>query len=154
MTNKVRPIPERYHSVTPILIVKGAAKAIEFYKRVFGAREVLRMPRPDGKIGHAEIRMGDSVIMLADELPEMNARSPESLGGSTVGLYLFVEDVDTVFNQAVAAGAKVARPLADQVYGDRMGGVKDPFGYYWYIATHKKDVSPEEMQKNMAAEQR
>ncbi len=151
MTSKVKPIPEGYHTATPYLIIKGAAKALDFYQRAFGATEILRMPRPDGRIGHAEIRIGDSVIMLADEHPEMNARSPESLGGSPVSIYLYVENVDAVFNQAVAAGAKVERPLAGQFYGDRTGGVKDPFGYSWYIATHTEEVSPEEVQKRMAA---
>lgn len=151
MTSQVRPIPEGYHSVTPYLIIKGAAKALDFYQRAFGAKEILRMPRPDGRIGHAEIRIGDSVVMLADEHPEINARSPESFGGSPVMIHLYVEDVDALFSQAVAAGAKVERPLADQFYGDRTGGVKDPFGYSWYIATHKEDVAPEEMQRRMGA---
>jgi PhnB protein len=151
MTNKVKPIPEGYHTATPYLIVTGAAKAIEFYKSAFGADEIMRMPQPDGRIGHAEIKIGDSTIMLADEFPEMGARSPQSLGGSPVSILLYVEDVDTVFAQAVAAGAKVQRPLADQFYGDRTGGVTDPFGHVWYIATHKEDVSEEEMKKRAAA---
>lgn len=109
------------------------------------------MPQPDGRIGHAEIKIGDSTIMLADEYPDIGARSPQSLGGSPVSILLYVEDVDTVFAQAVAAGAKVQRPLADQFYGDRSGGVTDPFGHVWYIATHKEDVSPEEMKKRAAA---
>ncbi|HEY2456819.1 MAG TPA: VOC family protein [Candidatus Acidoferrum sp.] len=151
MTNKVKPIPEGYHTATPYLIVTGAAKAIEFYKSAFGADEIMRMPQPDGRIGHAEIKIGDSTIMLADEFPEMGARSPQSLGGSPVSILLYVEDVDTVFAQAVAAGAKVQRPLADQFYGDRTGGVTDPFGHVWYIATHTEDVSEEEMKKRAAA---
>jgi len=151
MAGQVRPIPEGYHSVTPYLIIKGAAKALEFYQRAFGAKETIRMPGPGGKITHAEMRIGNSIVMLADEHPEINARSPESFGGSPVMIHLYVEDVDAVFNQAVAAGAKVERALADQFYGDRTGGVKDPFGYSWYIATHKEDVSPAEMQKRMAA---
>ena len=151
MAGQVRPIPEGYHSVTPYLIIKGAAKALEFYQRAFGAKETIRMPGPGGKITHAEMRIGNSIVMLADEHPEINARSPESFGGSPVMIHLYVEDVDAVYNQAVAAGAKVERPLADQFYGDRTGGVKDPFGYSWYIATHKEDVSPAEMQKRMAA---
>lgn len=151
MTGTVKPIPEGYHSVTPYLIVNGAAKALDFYQRAFGAKEIMRMPGPGGKIMHAEIRIGNSVVMLADEHPEINARSPEAFGGSPVMIHLYVEDVDAMFNQALAAGAKVERPLADQFYGDRTGGVKDPFGYSWYIATHKEDVTPEEMKKRMAA---
>jgi len=149
--NPVKPIPEGYHSATPYLIVKDAARAIEFYKRAFGATELLRMAAPGGKIGHAEIKIGDSPIMLADEVPDMGALSPESLGGTPVSILLYVEDVDAVFNQAIAAGAKVQRPVKDQFYGDRTGGVTDPFGHVWYVATHKEDVSPEEMRKRAAA---
>jgi PhnB protein len=149
--NPVKPIPEGYHSATPYLIVKDAARAIEFYKRAFGATELLRMAAPGGKIGHAEIKIGDSPIMLADEVPGMGALSPESLGGTPVSILLYVEDVDAVFNQAIAAGAKVQRPVKDQFYGDRTGGVTDPFGHVWYVATHKEDVSPEEMRKRAAA---
>jgi PhnB protein len=151
MTSRVKPIPEGYHTATPYLIVKDAARAIEFYKKAFGAMELMRMANPSGKIGHAEIKIGDSPIMLADEVPEMGHRSPESLGGSPVSILLYVQDVDTVFNQAVAAGAKVQRPVADQFYGDRTGGVTDPFGHVWYVATHMEDVSPEEMRKRAAA---
>ena len=151
MTNKVKPIPEGYHTATPYLIVKDAARAIEFYKKAFGATELMRMPGPGGKIGHAEIKIGDSPIMLADEVPGMGFRSPESLGGSPISILLYVEDVDAVFSEALAAGAKVQRPVADQFYGDRTGGVTDPFGHVWYIATHKEDVSPEEMKKRAAA---
>ena len=151
MAQAPKPIPEGYHTATPYLIIKGAAAAIEFYKKAFGATELLRMAQPDGKIGHAEIKIGDSPIMLADEFPEMGARSPQSLGGSPVSVLLYVEDVDRVFNQAVAAGAKVARPVKDQFYGDRIGGVTDPFGHQWYIATHKEDVAPEELRKRAAA---
>src|SRR5260370_33769663 len=146
-----KPIPEGYHTATPYLIIKDAAQAIEFYKKAFGATEVIRFAQPDGKIGHAEIKVGDSHIMLADEFPEMGARSPQSFGGSPVSILLYVEDVDAVFTQAVAAGAAVQRPVADQFYGDRTGGVKDPFGHMWYIATHVEDVSPEEMKKRAAA---
>ena len=149
--SKVQPVPEGYHTATPYLIINGAASAIEFYKKAFGATELMRMPGPGGRIGHAEIRIGDSPIMLADEAPEMSFRGPQSLGGSPVSILLYVEDVDAVFDQAVAAGAKVQRPVADQFYGDRTGGVTDPFGHIWYIATHKEDVSPEEMQKRAAA---
>lgn len=151
MTSKVNPIPKGYHTATPYLIVKDAAGAIEFYKKAFGATELMRMPGPDGKIGHAEIKIGDSPIMLADEVPGMGFRSPESLGGSPISILLYVKDVDAVFSQAVAAGAKVQRPVADQFYGDRTGGLTDPFGHLWYVATHKEDVSPEEMKKRAAA---
>jgi PhnB protein len=151
MTSRVKPIPEGYHTATPYLIVRDAARAIEFYKKAFGAKELMRMADPSGKIGHAEIKIGDSPIMLADEVPGMGYRSPESFGGSPVSILLYVEDVDAVFNQAVAAGAKVQRPVADQFYGDRTGGVTDPFGHVWYVATHKEDVSPEEMRKRAAA---
>jgi len=152
MTSRVKPIPEGYHTATPYLIIKGAARAIEFYKKAFGATELMRMAQPDGRIGHAEIRIGNSPIMLADEVPEMGHRSPQSLGGSPVSILLYVEDVDALFSQAVAAGAKVERPVKDQFYGDRTGGVTDPFGHVWYIATHKEDVSPEEMKKRAAAD--
>jgi PhnB protein len=150
MTSKPKPIPDGYHTATPYLIVKGAAEAIEFYKKAFGATELMRMPQPGGKIGHAEIKIGDSPIMLADESPDVGARSPQSIGGSPVSIMLYVEDVDRIFSQAVAAGAKVKRPVADQFYGDRTGGIEDPFGHLWYIATHKEDVSPEEMRKRAA----
>jgi PhnB protein len=151
MTNKPKPIPDGYHTATPYLIVKGAARAIDFYKKAFGATELMRMEQPNGKIGHAEIRIGDSPIMLADESPEVGARSPETFGGSPVSILLYVENVDATFGQAVAAGAKVKRPVADQFYGDRTGGIEDPFGHVWYIATHTEDVSPEEMRKRAAA---
>lgn len=143
----VKPIPEQYHSITPYLIVRGAARAIDFYKEAFGAMEVMRMPGPDGRIGHAEIRIGDSVVMLADEHPENGFVGPETRGGSTFSLMLYVENVDDVVARAVAAGATLTRPVADQFYGDRTGGVKDPFGHDWYIATHVEDVSAEEMQR-------
>ncbi len=151
MANKVKPIPDGYHSVTPYLIVDDGAQAIDFYKRAFGAKELMRMPAPGGKIGHAEIKIGDSVIMLADEAPEMDARSAKSYGGSPVSLMVYVEDVDKLFPQAVAAGGKEVRPVADQFYGDRSGTVKDPFGHSWHLSTHKEDVSPEEMKKRMEA---
>jgi len=151
MTSKPKPVPDGYHTATPYLIVKGAAQAIEFYKKAFGATELMRMPQPGGKIGHAEIKIGDSPIMLADESPDVGARSPQSIGGSPVSIMLYVEDVDRIFSQAVEAGAKVKRPVADQFYGDRTGGIEDPFGHLWYIATHKEDVSPEEMRKRAAA---
>ena len=146
-----KPIPDGYHSVTPYLIIKGAAEAIEYYKRAFGATELFRFPAPEGKVGHAEIRIGDSPIMLADEFPEMGYKSPQSLGGSPVSIMIYVEDVDTMFNQAVAAGGKVQRPVKDQFYGDRSGTLEDPFGHVWHLATHKEDVSPEEMERRAKA---
>lgn len=151
MTSKVKPIPEGYHTVTPYLYIKDAGRALEFYKQAFGATEVFRMDGPDGRVGHAEIKIGDSHIMLADEFPEMNARSPQTIGGSPVSLLLYVEDVDTVFNRAVETGAKSLKPVQDQFYGDRTGGIEDPFGHVWYIATHIEDVSPEEMHQRAAA---
>jgi PhnB protein len=147
----VQPIPAGYHTVTPYLIVKGAASAIDFYKRAFGASELMRLASPEGKIGHAEIKIGNSHIMLADEFPEMGARSPQTLGGSPVSIMLYVEDADARFNQAVAAGAKVLRPMKDQFYGDRSGMVSDPFGHDWAIATHKEDLTAEEIQKRSEA---
>jgi PhnB protein len=151
MASNVKPIPDGYHSVTPYLVVDGAAAAIEFYKKAFGATEVMRMPAPGGRIGHAEIKIGDSHVMLADENPEMNARSPKSVGGSPISLLLYVEDVDKTVERAVAAGAKLNRPVEDKFYGDRMGGIEDPFGHQWYLGTHIEDVSPEEMRKRSAA---
>jgi PhnB protein len=149
--SKVRPVPEGYHTVTPYLCVRGAAQALEFYKKAFGARELMRIAQPDGRVGHAEIQIGDSRIMLADEFPEYGRRSPQSIGGSPVGIHLFVEDVDAMARQAIAAGAKVVRPVADQFYGDRLGMVADPFGHTWSISTHKEDVPPEEIRRRAAA---
>ncbi len=145
----VKPIPDNYHSVTPYLIFNRAAEAIEFYKKAFGATEMMRLAMPGGKIGHAEVKIGDSPVMLADEHPEMGALSPQTVGGSPMSLMIYVEDVDSVFNQAVAAGAEVVRPVVDQFYGDRSGTVKDPFGYTWTIATHKEDLSLEEIENRM-----
>lgn len=153
MTMTVKPVPEGYRSLTPYLIVKGAARAIEFYVRAFGAVELMRMPQPDGRIGHAELRIGDSVVMLADEAPEVDARSPETIGGSPVTLMLYVEDVDATVARAVAAGARITRPVANQFYGDRNGGVRDPFGHVWFVATHVEDVPPEEMERRRAAQE-
>ena len=144
---KVKPIPDGYHSLTPYLIISGAQKALDFYAKVFGAQETFKMPGPDGKIGHAEMRIGDSMFMLADENPKMGHKSASTLGGSPVGILLYVDNVDETFKRAVDAGAQVERPIANQFYGDRTGGVKDPFGFSWYIATHIEDVSPEEMQR-------
>jgi PhnB protein len=151
MTSAVKPIPEGYHSVTPYLIVKGAAKAIEFYKQAFGAKETFRMPQPDGRIGHAELKIGDSTIMLADEFPERNILGPESLGGTPVMIHLYIDDVDTVANRAVTAGAKEIRPVQNQFYGDRSGVFADPFGHQWNVATHVEDLSAEEIGKRAAA---
>lgn len=151
MAGKVKAIPDGYHSVTPYLIVKGGAAAIEFYKKVFGATELMRMAQPDGRVGHAELQIGDSRVMLADEFPEMGALAPQSTRRSPVTLHLYVEDVDKVASQAVAAGAKEVRPVQDQFYGDRSGVFTDPFGHCWNISTHKEDVTMEEMEKRAAA---
>jgi len=147
----VKPIPEGYHSVTPYLIIEGAGEAIAFYAKAFGAKELFRFPTPDGKIGHAEIKIGDSPIMLADAYPAMGYKSPKSLGGSPVSLMIYVADVDTVFNQAVQAGATVKEALTDKFYGDRSGSLIDPFGHVWHVSTHKEDVSMEEMEKRAKA---
>jgi len=151
MAGQVKPVPSGYHTVTPYLTLSDASSAIDFYKRAFGATERFRMDRPDGKIGHAEIQIGDSIVMLADESPRSDARSPQSLGGTTAGIFLYVENVDAVFDTAVKAGAKVHQPLADMFWGDRFGGLTDPFGHSWALATHIEDVAPEEMEKRMQA---
>lgn len=148
---KVKPIPDGYHSVTPYLVIDGAAKAIDFYKKVFGATEKMRMPSPGGKVGHAELTLGDSMIMLADEHPDMGHRAPHAYGGSAVSLLVYVPDVDATVKTAIAAGAKVVRPVENQFYGDRMGAIEDPFGHQWSVATHVEDVPPEEMAKRAAA---
>lgn len=148
MPSKVKPIPEGYHSVTPYLIVRNAARAIDFYSTAFGAKEIYRMP--DGeKIGHAELQVGTSRIMLGDEFPDRGAKSAQSIGGTPVNLMVYVEDVDSVFNKAVKAGAKVERQLQNQFYGDRSGTLVDPFGHKWTIATRVEDLSVEEMEKRM-----
>ena len=147
----VKPIPEGYHSVTPYLIIKGATEAIEYYQQAFGAIELMRMPAPGGKIGHAEIKIGDSPIMLADEFPEMGHKSPKTLGGSPVSIMIYVEDVDTVFARAITAGGTEQRPVKDQFYGDRSGTLEDPFGHVWHVATHKEDVPAEEMARRASA---
>lgn len=145
----VKPIPEGYPRVTPYLCVDGAAAAIDFYTSVLGAEERMRMPGPGGKVGHAELLFGDAVVMLADEYPEMDVRSPTSIGGSPVTLHVYVEDVDRVFEQAIAAGATEVRPVENQFYGDRSGFFLDPFGHQWNVASHVEDVPPEEMTKRM-----
>ena len=149
--SSVKPIPDGYHSITPYLSVKGAADAIEYYKKAFGAEELFRMAAPDGKIGHAEMKIGDSPFMLADEFPEMGFVSPNTLGGSPVGMMIYVPDVDTVYKESLAAGGQEVKPLQDQFYGDRSGTLKDPFGHVWTIATHKEDVPEEELKKRAAA---
>ena len=146
----VNYLPAAYHTVTPYLIIEGAAKAIDFYKSVFGASELMRMPGPEGKIMHAEIRIGNSPVMMSDGTPAMEFRSPSALGGSSVGLLVYVEDVDACVARAVAAGAKVIKPAQDQFYGDRSGTIVDPFGHLWTVSTHIEDVSPEEMQRRLA----
>lgn len=143
MTVNVKP--DGYHSITPYLITDDASAAIEFYKAAFGATELMRLPGPGGKVMHAEIKVGDSPVMLADEFPEMGIRSAKSFGGSPVSLMIYTEDVDAMFAQALAAGATEKKPLADQFYGDRSGTIEDPFGHSWTIATHTEDISPEEI---------
>jgi PhnB protein len=151
MAQKTNPIPEGYHTVTPYLIVSDAAGAISFYKRAFNAEESMRLARPRGKVAHAEIKIGNSPILVADESQETGSRAPQSLGGSSVSILLYVEDVDARFNQAVAAGAKVLRSVEDQFYGDRSGMLQDPFGHIWTIATHKRDLTFEEIRERAAA---
>ena len=148
---KVRPVPEGYSTVTPYLIIKGAADAIEFYKKVFNAKELMRFGGPEGSVVHAELQIGDARIMLSDEHPQMGFRSPQSIGGSGTGIMLYVDDVDRIFNGAIAAGARQHQEVKNQFYGDRSGTLVDPFGHVWTIATHIEDVSPEEMQRRMEA---
>jgi len=152
MPATVKAIPEGYHSVTPYLILSSASDAIAFYKKALGAEEVMRLGDPGGKVHHAEISIGDSRIMLADEHPEMQALSPKTVGGSPVSIHLYVEDVDVAVEHAVAAGAKLIRPVADQFYGDRVGGIEDPFGYRWFIATHKEDLTMDEIRRRAATQ--
>ena len=151
MNKTVKAIPDGYRGAIPYLTVKNAAAAIDFYKQAFGATELMRMAAPDGKIGHAEIKIGDAILMLSDEYPEMNVLSPETIGGSPVVIHLYVENVDVTAGQAIAAGAKVVKPVEDQFYGDRAGKFTDPFGHHWWLATHKEDVAPEEIKKRAAA---
>jgi PhnB protein len=151
MSPKVKPIPDQYRGATPYITVKNAAGAIEFYKKAFGAIELMRIGAPDGKIGHAEIKIGEAMIMLSDEYPDMDVLSPETIGGSPVTIHLYVEDVDAMAARAVEAGAKMVRPVEDQFYGDRGGKFTDPFGHHWWLATHKEDIAPEEMKKRAAA---
>lgn len=146
--SKVKPIPDGYSTVTPTLTVREAAKAIEFYKRAFDAQEIFRFPSPDGKtIMHAEIKIGNSIVMLNDEFPQMDCRSPQSIGGTGSSIFLYVNDADATFNKAVSAGAKPLMPLMDAFWGDRFGSIQDPYGHVWSIATHKKDMTHEEIKK-------
>ena len=151
MSPSVKPIPDGYPRVSPYLVVDGAAQAIDFYTQVLGATERMRMGGPDGKIGHAELEFGDSVVMLADEYPDMGYVGPKAVGGTPVTIGVYVEDVDKTFDAAVKAGAKALRPVEDQFYGDRSGQIEDPFGHRWSIQTHVEDVPPDEMQKRAAA---
>jgi PhnB protein len=148
---KVQAIPAGYHSVTPYLSIRGAADAIEFYKKAFSAKEIMRMPGPDGKIGHAEVQIGDSRLMLADEYEAIGFLSPQARGGTTVTLHVYVKDVDAMVVRATGAGAKVTRPVEDQFYGDRTGSIEDPFGHVWHLATHKEDLSMAQLKKRAAA---
>ena len=147
----VKAIPDGYHNVTPYLFVRTASGAIDFYKNVFGAAEIMRMAGPNGKIMHAELKIGDSIVMLADENPQTGVMSPQTVGGFSAGLHLYVEDVDTVIQKAIEGGARLLRPIKNQVYGDRSGSLLDPFGHMWTVATHVEDVSPEEIRKRMTA---
>jgi PhnB protein len=146
----VKPVPDDYPRVTPSLAIDGAARAIDFYRQVFGATERMRMDDPSGKVGHAELQIGDSVVMLSDEYPEMGVVGPKSVGGSPVTLMVYVEDVDATFGRAVGAGAKSIRPVENQFYGDRIGQFEDPFGHRWSVATHVEDISPQEMARRAA----
>jgi PhnB protein len=147
----VKPIPDGYHSVTPYLFIRGAGGAIDFYKKVFGATEIVRWSGPIGQVMHAELKIGDSIVMLADENPKMGAMSPQTAGGISVSIHVYMENVDDVVQRAVDSGAKLLRPVQNQFYGDRSGTLIDPFGHMWSVATHVEDVSPEEMKKRMTA---
>jgi uncharacterized glyoxalase superfamily protein PhnB len=147
MAKKVQAIPKGFHSVTPSLCVAGADRAIDFYKRAFGAEELMRFPTPDGKIMHAEIRIGDSVLMLGDEMPEHGAKGPKSYGGTPIGFFIYRDNVDAAWKQALDAGGKVVMPLADQFWGDRTGCIEDPFGHRWWLAQHVQDLTPEELRQ-------
>jgi len=149
--NKVKPVPDGYSTVTHYLTIRGAAKAIDFYTQAFGAKELFRMPAPDGKVMHAEILIGNSHIMLADESPRSETKAPQTLNGSTSGIFLYVEDVDAAFHQALKAGARETQPLENQFWGDRFGKLTDPFGHRWMLASHVEDVSPAEMEERMSA---
>jgi PhnB protein len=145
----VNAIPAGHRTVTPYLTVKNGARALEFYKKAFGATEVSRLMMPDGRLGHAEIRLGDSIVMLSDEFPEYGGKAPDTLGGSPVSIHLYVPDVDAFFKKAVAAGAQERKPVMDQFYGDRSGQLADPFGHLWWVATHREDIAPEELKRRV-----
>ena len=151
MTTKIKPIPDGYHTHSAYLTVRGASDALEFYKKAFGATELMRLNMPDGKVAHGEFKIGDSIFMISDENPGCGSNSPEALGGSPVTLHLYVTDADATFSNAIKAGAKETMPLENQFWGDRMGGVVDPFGHLWMIATHVEDVDPSEFQSRMEA---
>jgi PhnB protein len=151
MATEVKAIPKGYHTITPNLVLRDTAKAIDFYRKAFGAEQIVSMPGPGGKVMHAELRIGDSVVMLGDEMPDMGSRSPTSFGGSPVSFYVYVEKVDAAWKRAVDAGAKVVRPLTDMFWGDRTGLLEDPFGHRWSLAQHVKDMTPEEMKKGQEA---
>ena len=151
MAKPAKPIPDGYHTITPHLIVKGAAEAIEFYKKAFGAEEVMRMPGPGGMVMHAELRIGDSHFMLNDEFPSFGKMGPKSIGGTPVTIHLYVTDVDALYGRAVKAGAKATMPIADMFWGDRYGQVEDPYGHQWSLATHKEDLTPEECMERAKA---
>ncbi len=151
MSQKIKPIPDGYHTLSAYLTVRGAADAIEFYKKAFGAIELMRLNMPDGKMAHGEFKIGDSIFMISDENPQCFSISPEVLKGSPVTLHLYVADADVIFSDALKAGAKETMPLANQFWGDRMGALVDPFGHHWMIATHIEDVDPSEFQSRMQA---
>jgi PhnB protein len=151
MAGQAKPVPDGYHSVTPYLVVRNAPAAIDFYKKTLGATEIMRIPGPGGRIMHAELKIGTSIVMLSEEMPEMGSRSPQSFNGSPVSLFVYCEDVDKVYGAAIAAGATSKMPVADMFWGDRWGALVDPFGHEWQIATHKEDLTPEEMAKRGAA---
>jgi PhnB protein len=147
MTASAKPIPKGFHTVTPSLVVRNAAQAIEFYKKALGAEELMRMATPNGKIGHAELKIGDSIIFVTDESPEMGTKSPQTLGGTAASLYLYVEDVDKAFQRAIEAGGKTAMPVADMFWGDRFGSIADPYGHTWGLSTHTQDLTEQEIEK-------
>lgn len=151
MSKNAKPIPDGHRTVTPYLAIRNAAHALDFYKRAFGATETFRLMMPDGRVGHAEIRLGDSIVMLSDEFPEYGGKAPQTLGGSPVNIHLYVEDVDAFVERAVAAGAVERKPIMDQFYGDRSGQLEDPFGHLWWVATHQEDVGLAELQKRVQA---
>jgi PhnB protein len=151
MSAKVTPIPQGHRTVEPYLAVKDGARALDFYKRAFGATEVYKLFLPDGRLGHAEIRLGECIVMLSDEFPEYGGKTPQTLGGTPVSIHLYVDDVDAFFKKALAAGAVERKPVMDQFYGDRSGQLEDPFGHLWWVATHKEDIAPEELQKRVQA---